>query len=160
LVNRAPDLVEPGCYILNIRLSSSRDIRVGRLGEFSFDQGWYYYVGSARGGLARRLARYIRESRGVRWHIDFLLRFAKLEGIWYLLKEKEAECEVSRLLRTKAEAGPKGFGSSDCGCRTHLYRTGARAERLEGILEAGGWRYLGQKELEVGRVVFETEKEV
>ena len=127
-------MARPGCYVLRIRLSEGRKIQVGRLGTFSFSPGEYLYVGSARGGLARRLARHLRAGVALRWHIDYLLQFATIEEIWYLVGDGWSECEVSGLLEQGAEGWPRGFGSSDCGCRSHLYKMEGQAQSLRGQL--------------------------
>jgi len=38
-----------GTYILILTLNKSRKIYIGRLGEFTFEYGYYAYVGSALG---------------------------------------------------------------------------------------------------------------
>jgi Uri superfamily endonuclease len=138
LVRSVPDLEQPGCYLLRLRLASGRRIRVGKLGTFPFAPGQYLYVGSALGGLARRLARYLRKSRALRWHIDYLLQFAEIDQIWYSIRNTSAECLVSSLLAEEVEVGPKRFGSSDCQCRSHLFRLRGQPERLKTILEGAG----------------------
>lgn len=123
----APDLRKPGCYVLRLRLPQGRKIRVGKLGAFLFGPGEYLYVGSARSGLARRLARYFRGGGKMWWHIDYLLRLASIEGLWYCVGQRVRECEVSRLLQGEMEGWPRGFGSSDCRCKSHLYESTGRA---------------------------------
>lgn len=113
-----------GSYVLILHLAAPRTIGVGKLGEFVFPQGWYAYVGSARGpgGLAARVSRHQRKSKPRHWHIDYLRPHTHLLGIWYALGTPERECVWARELRQLPEASlpaPR-FGASDCRCRAHL----------------------------------------
>ena len=115
---------DSGLYQLVIRLRAKRVIAVGRLGRFLFPAGYYVYTGSARRGLEARVARHMRRRKRMRWHIDYLLRHGavievKRYGIGGL-----SECELSRRVEEVPGSGvvAPGFGSSDCGCATHLFR--------------------------------------
>ena len=146
LIRSIPDLAKPGCYVLLLRLPAQRSIRVGKLGTFLFAPGRYLYVGSALGGLARRLARYFGSQRILRWHIDYLLRFAEMEQIWYSIGLERRECAVSRLLSGATRVSAVGFGSSDCDCVSHLFRAERQTARVKRLLPASsGWRYLVRK---------------
>ena len=50
-----------GTYALLLRLDAAVQLAVGRLGDFTFPEGDYVYVGSARGpgGLRARVRRHI-----------------------------------------------------------------------------------------------------
>jgi Uri superfamily endonuclease len=111
-----------GTYILLLRLPCRATVRIGRLGPQPFERGYYAYVGSALGGLESRIRRHLRSAKANRWHIDYLREVAEVEGVWVLLGTERLECSLAtELLRMRdAQPGPRGFGSSDCRCPTHL----------------------------------------
>ncbi|MEM3572876.1 MAG: GIY-YIG nuclease family protein [Nitrososphaeria archaeon] len=114
-----------GTYILIIELKKHIKLKIGSLGSFDFPQGFYYYVGSALNNLEARIARHIKiaekKSGKKRWHIDYLLsnKEVRLKGI-VLLKGK-VEHKIANKLDRKFLIVAKKFGSSDCGCVTHLF---------------------------------------
>jgi endonuclease-3 len=121
--------VPTGTYTLVLELREDATIEVGALGSHTFAAAHYAYTGSAfgAGGLSRvdrhrELAAGVREVR--HWHVDYLLchpatRLADVvttEGV-------DVECAVAQALPD----GPvTGFGSSDCGCESHLARLDER----------------------------------
>lgn len=111
----------PRTYTLLIELGHGEEIEVGSLGDIEFPRGWYAYTGSAEGpGGYGRVDRHKRVSRGggsVHWHVDYLNRHPDTE-ILEVVKSREGECRVAE--RIEAEDVP-GFGSSDCGCPSHLH---------------------------------------
>ncbi len=113
----------PGSYLLWLYLARSRDIDVGRLGRCRFRRGWYFYSGSAfgPGGLAARLGHHRHAVVRPHWHIDYLRKWAVIRAVW-LCRGVNREHEWSASLQTLpgAEMPYKGFGSSDCKCRSHL----------------------------------------
>jgi sugar fermentation stimulation protein A len=119
-----------GVYAAVFVLAVPRRIRIGRLGRFAFPAGRYVYVGSAQRGLIARLARHARRRKPMRWHVDYLSRWARLETAWAWPRPKRDECRLASALAavTGAAPGPSGFGASDCRCRTHLYRQDAVSE--------------------------------
>ena len=91
--------------------------------------GVYVYVGSARRGLAARVARHrrlaeLKEGR-IHWHIDYLLVRREVKLLSIESFPRKDECDLSgRLARRMGTTVPiLGFGSSDCraGCAAHLY---------------------------------------
>jgi len=113
----------PGTYILVIRLDQDRLIRVGKLGVLPFQAGYYLYVGSALNGLRGRLARHLRATKRLHWHIDYLLQYAQVVEVWYYLGPERYECAWARALAQMPDVRPfeGAFGASDCFCRTHLF---------------------------------------
>jgi len=116
-----------GAYCLCISVTADVEVSVGALGRLAFPHSRYVYVGSALNSLEPRISRHIRTSEGAHgathWHIDYLLRepAVKLDHVYYAESGERLEC----LLATRvAEHGEpvKGFGCSDCRCRSHLYR--------------------------------------
>jgi len=110
-----------GVYIAVFRLVRLRTIRVGRLGAFRFPRGVYFYVGSAQRNLAARLARHGRRRKPLRWHIDYLSRYARLIGTMEFAGGRSRECALARRLAREFVLPVPGFGSSDCRCPAHLF---------------------------------------
>ena len=114
---------EPGTYALVLRSSSTRTIRIGRIGALTLRPGYYVYIGSAfgPGGLRARIARHARRAASPRWHVDYLRRYARIESVCYYCGE-HFEHELAAAIRALPGAAVpmQGFGSSDCGCEAHL----------------------------------------
>ena len=132
-----------GVYAAVFVLAAPRGMRVGRLGRFDFAAGRYVYVGSAQVNLAARLARHARRRKALRWHIDYLSRWARLDIAWAWSRPKADECRLAAAVGALAAAvaGPTGFGASDCRCETHLYRLDGPLEPA--ALEARDPRWAG-----------------
>jgi len=113
----------PGAYVLVMHLSRPETIGVGRLGQMDFPEGHYFYCGSAQAGLMPRLARHMRPDKLKHWHIDFLTCHGSVLGALAFKGSKATECRLADTLSDIPgieQIGP-GFGSSDCGCPTHLF---------------------------------------
>lgn len=112
----------PGAYALLMELDPDAIIPVGRLGTFEFPAGWYVYVGSALGGLDRRLRRHLRPSAIRHWHVDYLRAEAPIREIHVFPGRVRRECELARAIVALPGASipVAGFGASDCRCRSHL----------------------------------------
>lgn len=117
------DVEAGGTYVLVFRLDRDATIEVGALGRVPVPAGDYAYVGSAFGpggfGRAERHRSHLAgESDTVHWHIDALTTRPETSFVAaFLCPEIDVECDVASHL----PPGPvDGFGSSDCGCRTHL----------------------------------------
>lgn len=79
-------------------------------------------MGRARGGLRARVNRHFKTDKKTFWHIDYLLKKAKIVEV--LIKPRAYnECllvdRLRRLLKNTSVPLP-GFGSSDCRCQSHL----------------------------------------
>jgi Uri superfamily endonuclease len=113
----------PGLYVLIIRLDRRVTVTVGRLGTFVFPAGIYAYAGSAMGGLDGRLARHLRSDKRIRWHVDYLLEIASVVGVLEFGGKAVRECGLSSAMleQGKWSRPVRGFGSSDCACRSHLH---------------------------------------
>jgi len=122
-----------GTYILEMHLEKPVTISVGRLGRFLFARGSYLYVGSARGsgGLRGRIAHHLRRTQRPHWHIDYLRRATTIERILFSTTRRNDECPWSHRLAslTRATIPAEGFGSSDCGCPSHLLYLGTHADQ-------------------------------
>lgn len=143
----------PGVYHLLLRLCEPAGIRVGRLGRFTFPAGYYVYTGSAMNGLEARIARHRRRRKKLRWHVDYLLRQARvMEAIAIPMTDRTEEMAGDKLLPYGAgrfECARNGvvlslpgasvvvprFGASDCRCAAHLVYFGDARPEL--TFEAG-----------------------
>lgn len=116
------NMIDSGVYNLLIYVRSGCRIRIGRLGRHWFPRGYYVYTGRAKRGLQKRLDRHWRQEKKHRWHIDYLLHYAKLVGVKKCLTRAEQECLLnSRILRRPgAQVIVEKFGASDCRCISHL----------------------------------------
>lgn len=110
--------------MLALQVTGDKRLQIGRLGTFTFRQGFYLYTGSAMGagGVAARLRHHSRMSANPRWHLDYLRRQARPATAWVCFDETRRECEWAEKLRelSVSHDGPKGFGASDCRCPSHL----------------------------------------
>ena len=127
-----------GTYTLVIDLAERAEVEVGALGTYTFDPGWYAYVGSANGagGFARvdRHQELAAGERDVRhWHVDYLLGHpATAVDAVERTPGADAECRVA----ASVEGAPvPDFGCSDCGCDSHLFYDASRASLLGSVHE-------------------------
>jgi len=114
----------PGTYAIVLYAGSCTGIRVGRLGRVRIEHGYYVYVGSAfgPGGTRVRVSRHLRDGKAKRWHIDYLREVATPVCIWCSYEPQNLEHQWARAIGDMPGiSGIKGFGSSDCGCSTHLF---------------------------------------
>jgi Uri superfamily endonuclease len=111
-----------GIYVLEIFIDRSISVKVGKLGLVKFDEGSYVYVGSAQNNLEKRVRRHLSKQKKIFWHIDYLLAntHAKIKGVFFKKAEKSEECRFATEM-AKNSLPITGFGSSDCGCLSHLY---------------------------------------
>jgi Uri superfamily endonuclease len=115
---------EPGTYVLLLRCSSTRAVRVGGLGTLRLRPGWCVYVGSAYGpvGLRARIGHHRHRAQQPHWHTDYLRRYTRLECVWYACGVRQEHVWAAKIAAMPGAAMVlPGFGSSDCRCATHLY---------------------------------------
>jgi sugar fermentation stimulation protein A len=115
-------LINRGCYMLIIGLDKCKHVTIGKLGTISFDAPYYIYVGSAMSNLNERINRHKRKNKRMFWHIDYLLKEAKLLHALPIRSEIDLECSVSKDISNISDDSIIGFGSSDCLCVSHLYK--------------------------------------
>lgn len=119
-----------GAYVIHLEVRKAIRLHAGALGEILLPAGRYAYIGSARGGIAARIARHRRlavEKAGkLHWHIDHVLAHPEVAWICGKALQEKSECEVSRRIASlKGATVPiPRFGASDCrsGCAAHFYR--------------------------------------
>ncbi len=116
---------KPGTYILCLYLPENKTIRIGRLGDHDFKQGYYFYVGSAfgPGGIAARCGHHLRLSHEPRWHMDYLRRHCRLQYILFSTRRQQLEHRwAGKLAKDSNYSIPvTRFGASDCRCAAHLF---------------------------------------
>ena len=110
------------------------------MGEASFKNGDYIYIGSAKGCLEARLQRHLRKNKRIFWHIDYLLenKKAKILQIWTIDRKMEYQTAEVFCQDPTNEIIKKGFGSSDCKCLTHLFFV-KNKKQIESILKEIGF---------------------
>ncbi len=112
---------DSGVYLLLIFNDSDKKINVGKLGQIEFQKGFYVYVGSAKKNLQKRINRHRRKSKNKFWHIDYLLDKTKLLKIFPIRIALPVECSLANSIKKIADWYIPKFGSSDCGCPSHLF---------------------------------------
>jgi len=112
---------DSGSYITILRLNKSRSITVGALGTVRFRKGYYLYVGSAKRNLLQRIARHQRKRKNLFWHIDYLRQYADHCASLPVRTSTDLECEIAGALNRISHWNIPRFGSSDCGCDSHLF---------------------------------------
>lgn len=126
---------ESGSYVLIMQVPEAAAVDVGKLGRFTFPQGWYAYVGSALGpgGLAARVDRHCRVSKPMHWHVDYLRAHAKPVAVWYTVGPPRRECRWAQALSELpgASAPASRFGASDCRCAAHLFHFPTKPNRSD-----------------------------
>ena len=112
-----------GVYVLIIQVDEDVDVNVGAIGKLTFKKGLYAYVGSAQNNLEQRVKRHIRKEKRRFWHVDYLLDndAAKVVEVFQKQADKTEECAVAKVIGQRGEP-TDGFGSSDCSCKSHLFR--------------------------------------
>lgn len=100
---------------------------IGALGLIPFQPGYYIYTGRAKRNLRQRIERHLRKEKKIRWHIDYFLVKGRVEDV-LIYSGRLDECRINReVYKIIDGAEPvKGFGSSDCRCRSHLIYTGCK----------------------------------
>lgn len=111
-----------GSYLIALALETPSSLGVGSLGDIHFPAGWYVYSGSAQKNLSARVARHLRKRRkGRHWHLDYLTPLAQKIEAFPIASRENLECELAAALRNIGGIPIPGFGSSDCGCPSHLH---------------------------------------
>ena len=132
-----------GSYLLLIKIKKPVEIKIGSLGRRRFEKGYYVYVGSAMNNLKKRVERHMNTSESKKgrdkkyWHIDYLLsnRDVFIENVYYKESEEKEECKIARDISKFSRVTEDKFGSSDCKCESHLFKTNKKEpeKNLEGF---------------------------
>ncbi|OIJ14317.1 nuclease [Anaerobacillus alkalilacustris] len=108
--------------IKTVMTEDHSEIMIGKLGRFSFQKGIYVYVGSAKRNIQSRIERHLKKEKKQRWHFDYLRPFVQVVEVETFSGE-EGECQLFHrlMIENKGSIPVRGFGSSDCKCRAHLF---------------------------------------
>ena len=121
--NRAVSSCTPaGSYLLVLKNENKKRIQVGKLGEISFEQGYYVYAGSALRGLDSRVSRHARKRKKVFWHIDFIVPYhMRIEKVFPIRRTDKIEPTMVKKLQCICDDQIEGFGASDSDAKSHLF---------------------------------------
>lgn len=114
----------PATYLLILQLKNCKQIVVGKLGQLTFQPGFYAYCGSAfgPGGVQARLRHHLRPAVRPHWHLDFLRPFCDIKQVWFSTESVRREHDWAELLQHANQSKAiKRFGASDCRCVSHLF---------------------------------------
>lgn len=127
-----------GIYVLLLRVEKYLRIKVGSLGIVNFDEGEYVYVGSAQNNVEKRLERHLRRGKPLRWHIDYLTinPYVQVLNASIFPLPKPYECKAVEIISSIGKTYPiPRFGSTDCRCKSHLFRINISFRRIISHLE-------------------------
>ncbi len=114
-----------GTYAIVFHSDSNRSVPIGKLGTLDIVPGVYVYVGSAfgPGGLRARVGRHFVKQKKRRWHIDYLRSEIEPVEVWFTYHARKQEHQWASTLASMRTASIPlpGFGSSHCGCQSHLF---------------------------------------
>ena len=112
-----------GVYVLIIQVNEDTEVNVGAMGKLTFKKGLYAYVGSAQNNLEQRVRRHLRKEKRRFWHIDYLLDndTTKVVEVFQKQGDKTEECTIAKVIGERGKP-IDDFGSSDCNCKSHLFR--------------------------------------
>ncbi len=114
-----------GIYLLCLHLKRAVTGTIKKSNR-EFTSGYYIYAGSAQGGLRGRLKRHINGPHSGHWHIDALLKNARIIDIQLRIGDID-ECGLAQTVSAWPGAQPvNGLGASDCKCSTHLFHFKSR----------------------------------
>ena len=124
-----------GTYAIFITLAEDTELSIGSLGTILFKAGEYCYAGSAMNGLEQRIRRHLSHEKKMHWHIDFLTMVASdIEAYGSEYPGSVVECGIADAASSLGFVPVvRGFGSSDCGCFSHLSSVpdGGKAKLVE-----------------------------
>lgn len=121
-----PHLADSGLYLAVLQVDEPATVKIGALGTFDFEPGFYTYVGSAQKGLTKRMNRHKRTRKRTHWHIDYL-RNAATRATTYPIRgatdESALANELAAAMSDEGRRFPKNFGATDCDDAGHLIFT-------------------------------------
>lgn len=115
------EMIDRGAYMVVLFIERDKPVRIGTLGNILFKRGYYVYVGSAEKALKARIERHKRRRKKAYWHIDYLRNHCEIVTVLPVRSSERLECLMARDIEMIAQSTIRGFGSSDCKCRGHLY---------------------------------------
>jgi Uri superfamily endonuclease len=95
-----------GSYLLILEIDNGMVLDIGSLGRFTFQKGYYLYVGSAMKNLGVRIRRHLRKTKKQHWHIDYLTAHAGTIIPLPVRSSQRDECEIAKALSSIMKPGP------------------------------------------------------
>ncbi len=119
-----------GTYALVFACRTAVRRAVGRLGTLTIAGGYWVYVGSAfgPGGLPSRINHHLSPTTRPHWHLDYIKDALTPLDVWCTVDPIPREHDWASILAGLRGASRPltGFGSSDCGCPSHLIHLSRR----------------------------------
>ena len=132
-------MVKTGSYLVVLKSEQAKTIPIGKLAQLDVRKGYYVYVGSAfgPGGVIARLKHHAKVSKKPHWHLDYLRAEMEFHQAYAEFSNESNECEwASQIAKNEIAIEPlKGFGSSGCHCRTHLFYFSSQSKVKRAIRE-------------------------
>lgn len=125
---------DTGSYILIIAIRRKKQVQTGALGLLWFRKGYYCYSGSALQHLHHRIKRHMKKNKKSHWHIDYLTKTADSVKSYVIYNTEKLECSIAGEIKSISDQEIKGFGSSDCGCMSHLHYFKDNPEKNEAFI--------------------------
>jgi sugar fermentation stimulation protein A len=116
-----PDVEPRGVYAIVLHNGTGSDLAIGGLGVRTFPRGYYIYIGSGMNNLFKRIGHHRRRRKKPRWHIDYLTVQWPVRAALPIVTGEKLECALAGAVEALGYRCVEGFGSSDCGCRGHLF---------------------------------------
>ena len=129
---------KPGTYAVVFECQRKAIVQVGRLGSLEVRPGVYLYVGSAfgPGGVRARVLRHCRRDKPKHWHIDYLAEALEPLSVFVSYTGERLEHRWADAVgELPGVSSVKGFGCSDCSCKSHLFYA-ARSSDLQHFARA------------------------
>ena len=104
--------------------------------------GLYLYVGSAKKGLEKRLARHVKKQKNRFWHVDYITA-RKDTTVRAIYLAPLGECETLVAISALGTLFGRKLGSSDCACPSHFVKLNdVSLDALRKLLTARGFLHL------------------
>lgn len=110
-----------GDYLLILYLDKDKLVEIGTKGIMNFPQGYYVYIGSAKRNLEQRIRRHRHLRKKMHWHIDYLRQESEFIGVIPIRTKRDFEHLLAAAISDIADWEIKGFGCTDCSCKSHLF---------------------------------------
>jgi len=129
------NLCKKGSYLLIIRNDTDKTIKIGKIGNRFFKEGFYVYVGSGMNNLEKRIKRHLKKDKIKHWHIDYITTLMKVTKIYGFRGKKRIESKIAYRLSLICDDYIKGFGSSDTKDKSHLFFFKDNPQKRESIID-------------------------
>ncbi|RLG85548.1 MAG: GIY-YIG nuclease family protein [Thermoprotei archaeon] len=145
-MSKCLELLEPGIYVLLVKLNRDFTDKIGSLGLVKLNRGLYLYIGSAKRGLLSRLKRYcLRDIKNIHWHIDYLVKYGEVLGAYIILGKDITESYIANIFSKILKPAINRFGATDTKDITHLFNY--HEEKLKYLMDKLGFTYINCDEI-------------